>query len=234
MYQFFLGKMLLPVAPSEMTIDTGNNNKTYTMLDDGQINILKGAPLKDISFDFLLPTDNAPYATYSLGVVPSVLIIEYLKKLKDDKEPFQFIVIRLKPNGVPLEYTNLKVSLEEYSINESVQLGFDYKISIRLKEYKTPPSLLGTIMSNAGKVTTAITAVTEAVSLLTSDRDTTSSPEPKNNTVIIHIVKDGETLWEIAKKYFDDGSKYNLIAKENNINDPNRLNVGQKLRIVKQ
>lgn len=43
-----------------------------------------------------------------------------------------------------------------------------------------------------------------------------------------HIVKKGETLGGIAKKY---GTTYQKIAKDNNISNPNKISVGQKLII---
>ena len=44
----------------------------------------------------------------------------------------------------------------------------------------------------------------------------------------IYVVKKGDTLGEIAKKY---GTTVNKIAKDNNIKDPNKIYVGQKLII---
>ena len=46
-----------------------------------------------------------------------------------------------------------------------------------------------------------------------------------------HIVKIGETLWEIADKYFGNGSMWIQIAKENDITDPNSIEEGQNLII---
>ena len=53
-----------------------------------------------------------------------------------DKKPFQFIVTRTRPDGTPLFNTNIKVSLEEYEINEDAEEGFDVILSIKLKQYK--------------------------------------------------------------------------------------------------
>ena len=43
-----------------------------------------------------------------------------------------------------------------------------------------------------------------------------------------YTVKAGDTLGEIAKKY---NTTYQKIAKDNNISDPNKIYVGQKLVI---
>lgn len=47
---------------------------------------------------------------------------------------------------------------------------------------------------------------------------------------VTYIVKSGDTLTKIATKY---GTTYKKIAKDNNINDPNLIYVGQKLIIKK-
>ncbi|HEY1371420.1 MAG TPA: LysM peptidoglycan-binding domain-containing protein [Candidatus Binatia bacterium] len=48
-----------------------------------------------------------------------------------------------------------------------------------------------------------------------------------------HEVKKGETLWKIAEQYYGDGSLYQKIFEANrgSLKDPNRINIGQRLRI---
>lgn len=61
-----------------------------------------------------------------------------------------------------------------------------------------------------------------------------------NNDCIIGIISDnkryytivpGDTLWDIAKRFYGDGSKYPIIAKANNIENPDLIYPGQKLYI---
>ena len=49
-YDFYLKQCLLPIAPSQLKITINNNNSTYILIDEGQINILKKAKLTDIEF----------------------------------------------------------------------------------------------------------------------------------------------------------------------------------------
>lgn len=49
-----------------------------------------------------------------------------------------------------------------------------------------------------------------------------------NNSARTYVVKKGDTLSSIAKKY---NTTYQKIAKDNNISDPNKIYVGQKLII---
>ena len=53
MYYFFMDKLPLPVAPQSLTISYGGMNKTYDMIDDGEINILKLRWFQDIYFTII-------------------------------------------------------------------------------------------------------------------------------------------------------------------------------------
>lgn len=63
-YDFYIGDMLLPVPPEKLTIKIKGGNKTYTMMNEGQINVLKSAELTEISFDMFLPNHQYPFAVY--------------------------------------------------------------------------------------------------------------------------------------------------------------------------
>lgn len=48
-----------------------------------------------------------------------------------------------------------------------------------------------------------------------------------------HVVQEGETLWGIAEKYYNDGFKYKEILKANNLQEGSRIEKGQELVIPK-
>lgn len=48
-----------------------------------------------------------------------------------------------------------------------------------------------------------------------------------------YTVKEGDTLFSIAEKYYQDGYKYSEIAAANNLADPDNLEAGQELNIPK-
>lgn len=64
-YHFYLKKCLLPVAPSQLKLTINNNNSTYILIDEGQINVLKKAKLTDIEFECMIPQVRYPFAVYS-------------------------------------------------------------------------------------------------------------------------------------------------------------------------
>lgn len=48
-----------------------------------------------------------------------------------------------------------------------------------------------------------------------------------------YTVKEGDTLFTISEKYYNDGYKYTEIAQASNLTDPNNIEVGQQLEIPK-
>jgi nucleoid-associated protein YgaU len=63
--------------------------------------------------------------------------------------------------------------------------------------------------------------------------DTGNAPAGENRYTQWYEVKSGDTLWKIAKEYYGDGNLYTEIFKANQdvLTDPDKIKVGQKLRI---
>lgn len=47
----------------------------------------------------------------------------------------------------------------------------------------------------------------------------------------VYTVQSGDNLSNISKYFYGDANKYSSIAKANNLDDPNKIKVGQKLVI---
>lgn len=135
-YDFYLDKCLLPVPPSKLETTINNENKTVTLINEGEINILKKAGLTDIEFECDIPQVKQPYAVYPSGFKGASYFLDYFEDLKTSQKPFQFIVCRRSPNGKAFFNTNMKVSLEDYKITEDAKEGFDLKVKINLKQYR--------------------------------------------------------------------------------------------------
>lgn len=226
MYNLFLDDMQAPIAPPAMTMKINNKNETITLINEGEVNILKKAGLTDIEFELLLPNSKYPFAVYNDGFKPAAYYLEKLEKLKLSQEPFQFIVNRMKPDGSLLFDTNITVSLEEYSIEEDAEEGFDVKVTISLKQFKPFGTKKLTVKKTPSTSNSSGLGETKQKATIEKTRPTTGKETPKT-----HTVKSGDTLWAIAKKYLGDGSKYTQLAKLNNLSNPNIIKTGQVIKL---
>jgi nucleoid-associated protein YgaU len=59
-----------------------------------------------------------------------------------------------------------------------------------------------------------------------------AEPDQPAYREIIHVVKRGESLQRIAKKYYGSGDQYHRILQDNNIRNPNHIHVNQRLKII--
>ncbi len=71
----------------------------------------------------------------------------------------------------------------------------------------------------------------EADSGLSEEKGAEGVSEQVSGEKTVYIVKPGDTLYDIAKKYYGRGELWTIIAKANPLINPDRLLVGQKLEI---
>lgn len=205
-YKLYLDGELYPVTPSKITIKTENKNSTVDLLDGSSATLLKTAGLKTIEFDLLLPNVKYPFAYTNYQAKH---YLDKLELLKNRKKPFRFKLLREN-----LAAEDMSVSLEDYSVTEEAAQGRDVTVHLSLKEYKRFGALVYEV-SNA-----------QIVAKNYQRSSGVNEPETNNRE---YEVKKGDTLWSIAKKYYDDGSKYTKIAEYNKIKNPALLAVGRIL-----
>lgn len=213
-YAFYIDGVLFPITPQRMNIKFKNRNRVVTLVNEGEFNILKESGLQEISFDACIPAVKYPFAQYLGGIfLPIIYYIELIKKLKNSKKPFNFVIIREGSTGV-LGYSHcMKVSLEDFQIKEDAGEGRDVIVSLNLKEYKDSNRVIVSAISG-GLITT------------TKVRDSASKTIAKTYTV-----KAGDTLYNIAKKELGNGSRYLDLKTLNNLANANNIKVGQVLRL---
>lgn len=196
-FYFKIGKDVLtfPITPSELTIKVGSNNKTVTLINEGDVNVLKSPSLIEVDFEARFPMRQYPYArkfnkfkTY----------YDKFKDLKENKKSFRFIVARTTPSGAVTWDTNLLMALEEFELKESADEGDDVIVSFKLKQFKE---------YGVKKLKLKSTS--------TSSSNKNRGNNNKTSSSKTHTVKRGDCLWNIAKKYYGNGSKYTVIYKAN-------------------
>lgn len=200
-YEFYLNDCLLPVTPEELKIGIQNTNKTITLIDEGEVNILKAPGLTEIEFECRLPQVRYPFAVYKNGFVGASYFLGQFETLKVSKAPFRFKVQRSLPDGRPLFSTDMAVTLEEYTTTEQAKEGFDVAVKISLKQWREYKTRTLTLSEDGGGA------------LADETRSAEGSPLPKENTA--YTVKAGDCLWAIAKRFYGDGSRYREIYAAN-------------------
>ncbi|HGS9152621.1 LysM peptidoglycan-binding domain-containing protein [Clostridioides difficile] len=213
-YDFYLDGVQLPIPPPKLEIKVTNKNKTVDLINTGEVNILKKEGLSEISFEAEFTHNKLPFYRGTFRDVQ--FFLSKLELLKTDCKPFQFIVSRELGNKV-LFNTNRKVSLEEYNIVEDAENGSDFKVAIKLKQYRdysTKKLVLAPPKSDTGRPN---------VNIELKRVDSVNAPNAKTYTV-----KAGDSLWSICQKQLGNGSLYKKVY-ELNKSMMDKANKGKKV-----
>ena len=221
-YDVYIGKCLLPVAPEKITVKIKNQNKTLNLINEGEVNLLKTAGLTEVEFEFMIPQVRYPFAVYKSGFVGANYFLNFLERAKKGKRKVQFIVCRRTVGGRNLFNTNLKVSVEDWSVIDDVKEGYDVTVKVKLKQWRSYGTKTVTIKQPEPETTVA----TEEPA-----RETDNSPAPAQPQT--YTVQKGDCLKKIAKQFYGNGSEYSKIFNANGdqISNPNLIYPGQVLTI---
>ena len=213
-YDFYIGGLKLPFAPPSMTITSNGKNEVIDLLNGGEINILHDRALTEVSFTARFPMRNYPY------VSGTALNFEAYwaawRTYRDTQTPVLFVVIRCTPAGRMTWSTVELMAIESLEISEDWEEGDDVLVDISLREYKnygtktaniTMPSTTGATGTAEATVTATTTAATSA-----GNFGTRATQAIEQTT---YKVKSGDTLYDIAKKHFGDGSRWQEIYDAN-------------------
>jgi LysM repeat protein len=239
----------LPVNPEEIEISSNMAIEKYNVLKLGQIAVPSYMELKEYSFEAEFPsshndilstaligvnlaTGNKTAAYKTLGIPhytntqndfkDASYYIDLFDKWRNKLIPVQFIAARSTMDGLAINTSiNVTVLIEELTITEKAGEEGDKYIRFRLTEYKDYTAKKATkLVVNSSKTTAkkVKSAPIEAVN-------------KKSNGY--HIVSQSDSLWNIAKKYYGDGTKTNIIYNSNKdkIKNTGYLKVGWKLKI---
>ena len=195
-------RLRLPVLPSSFEVTIPHQNTTVNITELGEINLIGKTGLASMTIQSFFPNQDYPFCLYT-GYPKPYECIKLLLKWKESGRPIRVIITE-----TPINYA---MAIESLSYSEVDGTG-DVYFTLELKEYKfikTP-----SIGASSQNTLTTPPATREVKSPPTS-----------------YVVKKGDTLWLIAKKLTGAGSNYKVIANKNNIINPDKIYVGQRLVI---
>ena len=198
-------------TPAKLSLKISGKNSTVTLLDEGEINFLRRPGLTEITLPLVFPMFGGSYRPDRY--------LSLLEKSKVDRSPTQFILTRTSPDGQLLFDTNMRVSVEDYTVTEATYefdgspidwVDVEVKFGdIKLKQYRDYSTKIVTVAeSYHSDGTDDETANTVSVKTV---RASTATKTPPSS----YTTKEGDTLWKIAKKCYGNEKKFDLIYKAN-------------------
>lgn len=193
-----------PVLPEKIHVKSAGKNETATVLELGEIGIIRKKGLREVSWDCFFPAHDAPYVTESLKSPASY--IEAIQDFRNKRKQAQLTIY-----GADLDI-NMPVSIEAFDYEERAGEVGDIYYSITLREWRNYKAKAVVITKVAG-------------AYVSKANDTSRSGEPA--AAKTHTVVKGESLWAIAQKHYGDGSKYpDLYAKNKALIDERNKGTG--------
>ncbi len=196
-----------PVNPLSLTVNREKKYNTVEIIDIGEIDVNdKGTKIHEISIETLIPDVYEPYCRYT-DIASAKDTIEKLEKWQNQVEPLRLIITGIAFNNlVNLGAMNEEVKPEGLYNGKYFTFTFRTYKESKVELYK-PPSGSASLKNNR---------------------------TPAATTKGTYVVKSGDNLWNIAKKYYGNGAKWPTIYSKNKSvvgSNPNLIYPGQKLVI---
>ena len=226
-YKMYLGinngeeGFVLPVLPEKIEFNEDGDNKTYNIVNLGEINTINKPKLMEISFESYFPKHKDPYVSSEQLFEPSFYISK-IREWREKQQKIRFIFV-----GSPLEVNDL-FTIENFKPSENGGEVGDIYYSIELKKYKSHSAKKVVLVKPKATKTNKSQANKRVIK--TNNR----APRPINKSKSrTHTVTGSDTIWHIAKRYLGNGNKWPQIYNLNKdkIKDPDLIYTGQVLRL---
>lgn len=201
----------IPVLPAKLNVSSPGKNERVTVLELGEVLLLRKKGLRILSWESFFPVSKAPYTVGQIR--DPVSIVQAIQKARDQKTPVRFLI-----TGTDLD-CNLRMGIDSFEYEErSGELG-DLYYTIKLYEWKdiSPKRI--------------VLPEKKEEPAKTQEPERPGKPEQTSKT---YTVKPGDCLWNIAKAIYGKGSDYTKIYNANKGvigSNPNLIYAGQVFTI---
>ncbi len=205
----------LPINPSELRLTKQANLTSYiTLAGEEIVKIGKGA-LTEINISGTLMHMEG-------GIAPPVYI-NRLQKAIGEGTALGLTIIRTYDN-METQYLAMPVVVTDV---QSREIGgtADIEYSLGMKEYKT------VVLKKVQTATSSQSTVELTSSSELDNSDTAQTGTLQNGAQKTYVVRSGDTLYDIAKRFLGDGAKFTYLANLNAIANPNLIYVGQEIKL---
>lgn len=201
----------IPVLPAKLNVSSPGKNERVTVLELGEVLLLRKKGLRILSWESFFPVSKAPYTVGQIR--DPVSIVQAIQKARDQKSPVRFLI-----TGTDLD-CNLRMGIDSFEYEErSGELG-DLYYTIKLYEWKdVSPKRI-------------VLPEKKEEPAKTQEPERPGKPEQTSKT---YTVKPGDCLWNIAKAIYGKGSDYTKIYNANKGvigSNPNLIYAGQVFTI---
>ena len=208
-------KIRFPVVPPSIGVNRSNNIDAESVIKLGEVPIFNGTSLKTIEFTSFFPNQEYSFCDYT-GFMKPYEFSEKIQKWMYEGKPLRVIV-----TDSP---TNMQCLIQQFDTVEQDGTR-DLYFTLNLLEYRPieVPNLSNSSSSSNSNNTQNTSRPNEV---------STNS----NNQQKTHKVVKGDTLYDIAKKYYGNGNLYTKIKEANKSKYPslsknNIIYVGMELII---
>lgn len=195
--------LALPILPSSIEIGNTMQNTSVNITEFGEVNLIGNKGLRTLTLSAFFPKQSYSFIQNSDAPSPKECVELILSWMSNP--------IRVLITGI----VSMSMTIESFQYSKQDRTG-DIYYSLELKEYKNPKvkPKHHTVNKNSKKIQSVETV-----------------RESKKLKTVEYEVKKGDTLSVIAKKLTGSSANYMAIANQNNITNPNKIVVGQKLVI---
>lgn len=196
-------RIYFTVNPAKITVSRPNRNRVLPLAMGGTVNVWAGRGLREVKLTTFLPWETSPFYD---GQSPET-VLAMLKRWQDSGDP-----VRLILSGSDINDAFLIEDVTEVLREGDKDVG----LTVALREYKFKSALAALAGYAPGSG---------------SGGSGPFAREDERTVPSTYTVKKGDTLWDIACRFYGDGTKWGMLADKNGVADPRKLQIGKVLTL---